>query len=178
MNNIKIESTYICIHDSACARSAHSSSGPAGPATLTVLRNLENEVSQSEFDHEEEINFTRATVPVPVEAADVVVVVLVTLLVVLVALLVVLLEVEVALDVDPDVVVEAFAEVVTLEPEPPAHVVGTVDGWEAVFQVAVVGYAVVATAGEADAYGVGPGTFYLFLKKFDCSTMRRNHDTH
>ena len=36
-------------------------------------------------------------------------------------------------------------------------VAGTVDGWEAVFQVAVVGYAVVATVGDVVPYGVGPG---------------------
>ena len=31
-------------------------------------------------------------------------------------------------------------------------------GWEAVFQVAVVGHAVVATPGEVVPYGCGPGT--------------------
>jgi hypothetical protein len=36
--------------------------------------------------------------------------------------------------------------------------VGTVVGWRAVFQVAVVGQAVVATAGDGTLYAVGPGT--------------------
>jgi len=39
----------------------------------------------------------------------------------------------------------------------PAGAVGTVLGWSAVFQVAVVGHAVAATAGDAIAYGEGPG---------------------
>lgn len=43
--------------------------------------------------------------------------------------------------------------------DPPAGaVVGTVAGWLAVFQDAVVATAVVATAGEVVPYGVGPGT--------------------
>lgn len=41
---------------------------------------------------------------------------------------------------------------------PPGTVVGTVEGWRAVFQVAVVGQAVVATEGEGKRYGLGPGT--------------------
>ena len=36
--------------------------------------------------------------------------------------------------------------------------VGTVEGCSAVFQVAVVGQAVVATVGDVVAYGLGPGT--------------------
>lgn len=41
---------------------------------------------------------------------------------------------------------------------PGGAVVGTVAGWLAVFHDAVVGTAVVATAGEAMPNGVGPGT--------------------
>lgn len=37
-------------------------------------------------------------------------------------------------------------------------VVGTVVGCRAVFHVAVVGHAVLATAGEGTLYAVGPGT--------------------
>ena len=44
------------------------------------------------------------------------------------------------------------------EEAPAGGVVGTVEGWRAVFQVAVVGQAVVATVGDVVAYGVGPGT--------------------
>lgn len=40
----------------------------------------------------------------------------------------------------------------------PGTTVGTVLGWLAVFQVAVVGQAVVAMVGEVVPYGVGPGT--------------------
>ena len=45
--------------------------------------------------------------------------------------------------------------------EPPGTMVGTVEGWSAVFQVAVVGQAVVATVGEGTPYGLGPGTSTL-----------------
>lgn len=41
---------------------------------------------------------------------------------------------------------------------PPGTAVGTVEGWSAVFQVAVVGQGVAATAGEGSLYGAGPGT--------------------
>ena len=44
------------------------------------------------------------------------------------------------------------------EPAPGGGVVGTVLGWFAVFQVAAVGQAVVATVGETVPNGVGPGT--------------------
>lgn len=42
----------------------------------------------------------------------------------------------------------------------PTGAVGTVDGCSEVFQVAVVGQAVVATVGEVVPYGVGPGMTY------------------
>lgn len=54
--------------------------------------------------------------------------------------------------------------------EPPGAVgttVGTVEGWRAVFQVAVVGQGVVATAGEVVAYGLGPGTRKQSSEKID-----------
>ena len=41
---------------------------------------------------------------------------------------------------------------------PPGTAVGTVEGWRAVFHVAVVGHAVVATVGDVLSYGLGPGT--------------------
>lgn len=43
-------------------------------------------------------------------------------------------------------------------PALPAGAVGTVLGCWAVFQVAAVGHAVVATVGDVVPYGVGPGT--------------------
>jgi len=41
--------------------------------------------------------------------------------------------------------------------DPPGTTVGIVDGCRAVFQVAVVGYAVAAMVGTVVPYGVGPG---------------------
>jgi len=43
----------------------------------------------------------------------------------------------------------------------PAGAVGTVDGCCAVFQVAVVGHAVVAIVSTGVPYGVGPGMLYV-----------------
>lgn len=58
------------------------------------------------------------------------------------------------------VMVVGLTVVVTPVPvgAPPGTTVGIVDGCRAVFQVAVVGYAVVAMVGTGVPYGVGPGT--------------------
>lgn len=71
-------------------------------------------------------------------------------------------------DVDDAVAVPEAEEVlfgveaVLVATTPPAGcVVGTVEGWRAVFQVAVAGQAVVATAGDAVPYGLGPGMSYV-----------------
>lgn len=42
----------------------------------------------------------------------------------------------------------------------PTGAVGTVFGWFAVFQVAVVGHGVLATVGDVVPYGEGPGMVY------------------
>lgn len=61
-------------------------------------------------------------------------------------------------EVEGTLVVVCEAELLTVVAEPPGIVVGTVEGCRTVFQVAVVGQAVVATTGDAVSYGVGPGT--------------------
>jgi len=54
-----------------------------------------------------------------------------------------------------------FVEVPVVTEPPPAQTVGMVLGCPAVAHVAAVGHAVVATVGEADSYGVGPGIAYV-----------------
>lgn len=65
-------------------------------------------------------------------------------------------------DTEPEDAVLFGVEAVLVATTPPAGcVVGTVEGCRAVFQVAVAGQAVVATAGEAVPYGLGPGIAYV-----------------
>lgn len=74
---------------------------------------------------------------------------------------------------EAEVVVVVVFEVF-VPPPPPAHVVGTAEGWPAVFHVAVVGYGVAATVGEADAYGEGPGTSSIGVR---CGYLTRSQYT-
>ena len=73
----------------------------------------------------------------------------------------------------PDlVVVGVVVTGLVVEPEPPpGTTVGTVEGCWAVFQVAVVGQGVVATAGEARPYAVGPGTMRKGVSKYMNSVL-------
>lgn len=65
-------------------------------------------------------------------------------------------------EVGPEDAVLFGVEAVLVATTPPAGcVVGTVEGCRAVFQVAVAGQAVVATAGDAVPYGLGPGMAYV-----------------